>query len=84
MKKLQEGDYVRNLTEEQWNELLMIECGEVTLTYYIASRDRDEYHLKSLFVDEFGDLMTGEKIYCKNELTFEEFKQRAINTYNND
>lgn len=81
MKKLQEGDYVRNLTEEQWSELLMIECGKFTLTYYIASKDNDEYHLKSLRFDEFGDLMHGEKIYCKNELTFEEFKQRAINTY---
>lgn len=84
MKKLQEGDYVRNLTEEQFNELLMIETGRVSLTYSITLSERTGCYKQSLRFDEDGDLMHGWKSLCKNELTFEEFKQRAINTYNND
>lgn len=80
MKELQEGDYVRNLTEEQWNELLMIETGRVSLMYSLTM-ETDLKHGHALRVDEFGELMHGWKDKCENELTFEEFKQRAINTY---
>lgn len=68
--KLQQGDYVTDLTEEQFDELIEIEGFEYKLPYNPIS--------KVIVFD-------GEALYkCEpriNPLPFTEFKQRAINTF---
>lgn len=70
--KLQQGDYVRNLTKEQFEELIEIEDFPIELSY--------EKSNKTLGYD--GSCLYTENFIPKTELTFSEFKQRAINTFN--
>jgi hypothetical protein len=73
MKKLQKGDYTPNLTEEQFNELLDIE--NYTL-------------LRLSYVKRIGLMFNGDELLhdhgffgLENKLSFDEFKERAINTF---
>ena len=75
MEKLKQGDYVTNLTKEQFYELIEIENDNYKLIYY-----SDE----TLIVSNDMQLMqyTESDLYKrKQELPFEVFKQRAINTF---
>lgn len=72
-QKLQDGDYVSNLTEDQFNELMKIyslKFSYILLTYKASSSKcicfNGEYFQHGAY---------------KNELTFKEFKRRAINTF---
>jgi len=71
MKKLEKGDYVVNLSKQQFDEILNI-CDMC----YVNIKDQKFYYDKK---DNY--------IYCHNEseaineLSFDEFKQRAINTF---
>lgn len=71
MKKLQQGDYVINLTKEQFDELIEIEDSIVKLSYI------------SSFANKSIKFSNGFLIYgiSKNQLHFSEFKKRAINTF---
>lgn len=72
--KLQQGDYVTNLTEEQFDELLDIENHKYRISYAELIKIGLMYDGKILLHDH----------KCFNpvtELQFEEFKQRAINTF---
>jgi len=79
MNKLQKGDYVENLNEEEFNELMKLQAD----TYSIYDYGED---VKSLMLRGYGEFlfigMVGTP-YAKatNLLSFDEFKQRAINTF---
>lgn len=73
MKKLKKGDYTPNLTEEQFNELLDIEN-------YNGFQIR--YNEGNGIMFDGKELLHDHKMWgLKNKLTFDEFKQRAINTF---
>lgn len=72
---LQQGDYVTNLTEEQFDELVRIENDAYKLKYY----DNETLIVsKEIQLMYYTELDLYEK---KQKLPFEEFKQRAINTF---
>lgn len=77
--KLKDGDFVKNLSRKQFNKLLIIEKGFLSLTFFVNDDD-DEFHNKSL-IFQFGSLYHAEKQQSKTELTFEEFLSRAKNTF---
>ncbi len=78
--KLQQGDYVTDLTEEQFDELQDIENFHGgRLPYYNDKEDGKVFFANGLVYDEH--LYHSRKDSCKNHLTFTEFKQRAINTF---
>lgn len=73
--KLQQGDYVTDLTDEQFDELMDLQ---------------PDYYLKYYYEDNCGLFWNGSfigmlrhdyKKECINLLSFEEFKQRSINLY---
>jgi hypothetical protein len=73
MEKLKNGDYCKNLTKEQFDELLNIENWKgVELIYNdgigILYQDECLIHNHSFF-------------NLKTKLSFEDFKNRAINTF---
>ena len=78
--KLQQGDYVTDLTKEQFDELQDIEGfnGE-RLPYYNDKEDGKVFFANGLVYDEC--FYHSKKEYCKTKLSFTEFKQRAINTF---
>lgn len=78
MEKLKQGDYVKNLTKEQFEELVRIE-GKENLTYSTSILGSDIFTPKSLIFSG-KNLLHTEKRKAKTELTFEQFKQRLINT----
>jgi hypothetical protein len=80
--KLQEGDYVKNLTEKQWNELLDIENNSRRYTHIYDHNDIDtKNYFKNGFVYSDSNLLHSKKSACKQELTFRQFKGRAKNTF---
>lgn len=72
---LQKGDYVTNLTEEQFDELLDIENDACKLKYFDNETLIVSKNIQLMYCTELG---LYEK---KQELPLEEFKQRAINTF---
>lgn len=73
MKKLKKGDYVINLTEEQFKELIEIENHSIKIPHFGGGF--------LYYINE--SLYMHDKKEMKNELSFEEFKQRAIKTFGN-
>jgi hypothetical protein len=82
MKTLQQGDYVRNLTADEFYELIFIESGneEPTLPYR-NFKETPEYYGSTLRFDG-EELMLGFKKECINELSYGEFYKRTVNTFN--
>lgn len=77
---LQQGDYVTNLTEEQFDELYII--GKCVALSWETSKGKDNVYIsKSLILSEKGRLNHTKISKAITKLTFEEFKQRAINTF---
>ena len=78
--KLQQGDYVTDLTEEQFDELVKL-CNSRHLTWANNSKKAINDIICSLVYNE------GETIHhtfiedAVTKLSFTEFKQRAINTF---
>lgn len=72
MKKLQKGDYVRNLTQAQWDLLLAIEDKS---DWVRITRFENNY-----MIYEYGILLPA-SAKLGEELTFEEFKLRATRTF---
>lgn len=68
--KLQQGDYVTDLTEEQFDELMEIEGHKTELDFY-----------EQINFITFGDGILTRLHKPKTLLSFTEFKQRAINTF---
>lgn len=79
MKKLEVGDYVKNLTEKQFNTLLDVECGLGILTWGIPNSPY-YYHNGLLFADH-KNLLHAKKEKCIKELTYRQFLTRAKNTF---
>ena len=77
-KKLQEGDFVLGLNEEQFNELNNI-MGTTALSFSSNEIKASSFISNSLF---FTGICLGHSEINKlvEELSFDEFKQRAINT----
>ena len=72
--KLQEGDYVKNLTEKQFNELVDMEKAEIRYQYFKGQTDQLVYNGDFLdFNDKYQPYIT--------KLTFRQFKSRAKNTF---
>jgi len=71
---LQQGDYVTNLTEEQFRELEAIEGKDHKMPYFGDGNDLIRYC-------GFADMLFCDVYELVTELPFEEFKQRAINTF---
>lgn len=80
MKKLEVGDYVKNLTEEQWDELNKVENSEDPLQFEMNNLEYNKC-ISFAIVYDFECFLFAEKRYCKTELTFEEFLSRAKNTF---
>lgn len=78
MEKLKQGDYVTNLTEEQFDELIEIEGHEIVFTF-IAGLTNNIY-VKRYFCGEalLSCIKPNSPI---QQLPFEVFKERAINTF---
>jgi len=82
MEKLINGQYCKHLTKEQFNELINIENHEYKLTYKSIDYETENYYKHSLRFD--GNILDhGCKRYCNKELSFDDFKQKAINTFKN-
>lgn len=78
--KLQAGDYVKNLSKKQWDEIMEFQPKpflKLTYTEYYA-KDGFALSVKGLFID-YNDSRF--KIRSTNELTFDEFLLRAKNTF---
>ena len=80
MKKLEVGDYVKNLTEKQFKNVLSIEEKGKILFYY--PEHDDDFHGAGLMYPEFGELIHAEIDKCKTELTYRQFLLRAKMTFN--
>ena len=76
--KLQHGDYFGGGTEEQYRQLLK---NEIDDSGSIVINDCLESGL--IYSDVTSSLVFGWAISIKNEHTFEEFKQKCINTFKN-
>lgn len=74
MNKLQEGDFVANLDEYQFEELMKI-CDDNWI---------HEDDCIVVYIDESIRLAGYNPIAINNRLTFDEFKDRAINTFKNN
>lgn len=81
MKKLEVGDYVKNLTEKQWNAILDIKNSNYRITYMPQRKDETYYYRTSIRLDESKGLNHGSIENCKNELTYRQFLGRAKNTF---
>lgn len=78
--KLKKGDYVTNLTKEQFDELYIIgKC--LALSWETSNKKDNVYISKSLTLNAIGRLNHTEISEALTKLPFEEFKQRAINTF---
>jgi len=78
MEKLKQGDYVTNLTKEQFDELLMV--SNSSMNWKVSIREHFMYIEKSIMYNGF-ELLHSKKSDLENQLPFEVFKQRAINTF---
>ena len=80
MEKLKQGDYVTNLTNYQFDELIKIEGRNISITWGASIESHPSFILKSMTFNNnsFGH---SHKVFIKQELPFEVFKQRAINTF---
>lgn len=78
-KKLQEGDFVLGLNEERFNELNNIQV-HTALSFSANELKSPSFISNSLF---FTGICLGHSEIDKlvEELSFDEFKQRAINTF---
>lgn len=79
MKTLQVGDYVKNLTKEQFDEILTVNSID-RFMFYTTIEDFDFYGAGIVY-SEFNRFLHAEKKMCKTELTFKEFLLRAKNTF---
>jgi hypothetical protein len=79
MKKLKEGDYVKDLTKRQFKGLLFIEGSDRSLSWQISKMNTDNFMPKSV-VWNLGEVEHSNKSKVKKLLSFDEFKQRLINT----
>jgi hypothetical protein len=80
MKKLEKGDYVVNLSEQQFDELQDIENHNgLRLPYYNDEKDGELFYANGLVYDDC--FFHSRKETCTNLLSFDDFKQRAINTF---
>lgn len=75
MEKLKNGDFCENLTKEQFDELIEIEDSKVIyLKYDEKHNSLGVYLIKNpVLVNAFFEQI--------NLLSFEDFKNRAINTF---
>jgi len=81
MKKLEVGDYVKNLTKKQFDSILEMEnswCHSL-MTHGIPGTDG--FHENGLLFDRFGSINHARIKQCKNELTYRQFLSRAKNTF---
>ena len=79
--KLQQGDYVTDLTKEQFDELIMIENHVLVMGYTNDKEDNEYYFANGICYSHTELLDYSDKKICKTLLSFTEFKQRAINTF---
>lgn len=81
-QKLKDGDFVKNLTETQFNNILKQEdFHPICIKFkYCAKNDNDECHPYSLLYEDHC-LLHGLKESSKNELTYRQFLSRAKNTW---
>lgn len=73
--KLQQGDYVRNLTKKQFNELMEYQPNPYIPNTFFKYRNEIVFD-----GDYFSSFLEDHEL--KTKLSFSEFKQRAINTFN--
>lgn len=78
MNILHNGDYVKNLTKEQFNELVSLDPKSVC-TYTPNDKDTSLFFANSLLY------LSDTVIHCiisvaAKQLTFDQFKERLINT----
>lgn len=76
---LQQGDYVTNLTKEQFDELIEIE-NKFKFSWRSSKTNVSNFISKSIMYNGCR-LIHSEILNIKNQLLFEEFKQRSINTF---
>lgn len=74
MEKLKQGDYVTNLTKEQFDELMKYQT-ESYGRYYFTNENNN-----AVFEGDYISVFL-ENHECKTKLPFEVFKERAINTF---
>lgn len=79
MEKLKQGDYVTNLTKKQFDELIEIEGDGIVFTF-IAGLTNNLY-VKRYFFSGDALLSCIKPRSPIQELPFEVFKERAINTF---
>jgi len=80
MIKLEKGDYVKELTEQQFNELQDIERSNFRFSFPDA--DVDSFELFKNGLCYFENILDHSwRRQCTNLLSFDEFKERAINTF---
>lgn len=79
MEKLQQGDYVKDLTKEQFYELVLL--GKQKRFTWEASIIESKMFIPKSLIFLRGTILHTEKRKAKTELTFSEFKKRAINTF---
>jgi hypothetical protein len=80
MKKLEVGDYVKNLTEKQFKTLLDIENDSLyRLTHGIPGNEN--YYENGLLASSTMTLNHARITRCTNELTYRQFLSRAKNTF---
>lgn len=77
MNKLQQGDYATDLTEEQFRELERIEGSVHSMPYFGDGEDLIRY-------DREENMLFCDSAYLETKLTFDEFRERAINTFGNE
>lgn len=76
MEKLKNGDYCENLTKEQFDELIEIDSSQFKANY------NEKKDIVFVFLNEREKgLYTNFFIERKTKLSFEDFKNRAINTF---
>lgn len=79
--KLQQGDYVTNLTEEQFEELIGISGSLIT---WNESKKKASCYISKSVIYNPNMIFHTNKTKATTKLPFEEFKQRAINTFKNE
>jgi hypothetical protein len=77
MKKLEVGDYVKNLSEQQFNKIMELQPSPYACYYYIDWQTSSLIN-QGLYIDFIGGSRTYE---LNNEYTFEEFLLRLKNTF---
>lgn len=81
MKKLQNGDYCENLTKEQLDQLMFmdnINFKKYSLQCWVMIEAKTK--VLTMAIVNYGTTDEQYKVMDKNKLSFEDFKQKAINT----